>query len=153
MRLIIMLLVIGASCFVNSNDSWADFDVLDVALASSVRGRQPVKPVSPSAHCEKDKSGKASLPIIDSSKWRKVFLWARIASSSKGSIRHTWHQYINDVWETVSVVDLPISPSPGYRMWSAKAFRKINPIGDWMIVLAPSHEPQRVLCITRFSVK
>lgn len=153
MRRFSIALAIGASFLLISVPSWADFEVLDVALSSSIRGRQPANPITPSAYCEKHTSGKATLPTIDSSNWRKVFFWTRIASSSKGSIRHTWHQHVNDGWETVSVVDLQISPSPGYRMWSAKAFKRINPIGDWMIVLTPSHEPERVLCITRFSVK
>ncbi len=151
-RITLALILVVISLF-TSTLSWADFEVLDVALSSSIRGRMPADPISPPAHCEKDKSGQGDLPIIDSSQWQKVFLWARIASSEKGAIRHTWHQHLADGWTTVSVVDLPISSSPGYRMWSAKAFRALNPVGDWMIVLAPSKEPNRILCITRFSVK
>ena len=152
LRLIIPALILGATLLGTVN-SWADFEVLDVALTSSVQNREPADPVSPTAHCEKDKSGNADLPVIDSVVQPKIFFWARIASSSEGSIRHTWHQHLKDGWETVSEVDLPIKPSSGYRMWSAKAFHPGDPIGDWMIVLAPSHDPEHILCITRFSVK
>ncbi len=152
LRILIPVLILG-STVLSGSESWADFEVLDVALAGSIQNRQPKNPVRPTAHCEKDKNGEGKLPVIDSAVLPKVFFWTRIASSSKGSIRHTWHQQLQDGWETVSVINLPIRPSPGYRMWSAKAFLPGDPVGDWMIVVTPSHDPQHVLCITRFSVK
>ena len=151
-RFLIPLMILGCS-LLSSTESWADFEVLDVSLAASIQNREPTDPVSPPAHCEKDKNGQADLPVIDSLIQPKVFFWTRIASDSDGSIRHTWHQQAEGGWETVSEVDLPIRPSSGYRMWSSKALHSGHQVGDWMIVVAPSNEPEHILCITRFSVK
>ncbi|WP_447970406.1 DUF2914 domain-containing protein [Nitrospira sp. M1] len=152
MRFLLTLLILGTS-LIYSGYAWADFEVLDVSLASSIRNREPSTPVLPAAHCEKDKNGQSDLPVVNSLVRRKIFFWTRIASSSEGAIRHTWHQHLENGWETIAEVNLPITPSPGYRMWSSKALHRGNPIGDWMIVVAPSHDPEHVLCITRFSVK
>ncbi|GJL65794.1 MAG: hypothetical protein NPIRA05_07650 [Nitrospirales bacterium] len=152
MRVLLSLFILGSSVL-HSAQAWADFEVLEVSLTSSIQNREPAAPVSPAVHCEKDKNGQSDLPVVNSLARPKIFFWTRIASSSKGVIRHTWHQHLEDGWETIAEVNLPIKPSPGYRMWSSKALHRGNPIGDWMIVVAPSHDPERVLCITRFSVK
>ena len=152
MRVLLSLLIFGSTVF-SSVDCLADFEILDISLTGTVKNREPHDPVSPPAYCEKDKNGKGELPVIDSVDRPKIFFWTRIASSSQGTIRHTWHQHVDNTWVMISQVDLSIKPSSGYRMWSSKDFRRGNPIGDWMIVVASVHDPEHILCITRFSVK
>ena len=152
MRVLLSLLILGSTLF-STADCWADFEMLDISLTGIVNNREPRDPVSPPAYCEKDKNGKGELPEIDSVTRPKIFFWTRIASSSEGTIRHTWHQRVNNTWVMISQVDLSIKPSSGYRMWSSKDFRRGNPIGDWMIVVASARDPEHILCITRFSVK
>ncbi|MCA9471530.1 MAG: DUF2914 domain-containing protein [Nitrospirales bacterium] len=152
MRVRLALLII--SCLlIPTIECWADFEVLDISLAGVIQDRQPIDPVSPPAFCEKDKNGKGELPVIDTAVHPKIFFWMRIASSSAGTIRHTWLQHVDNTWVQISQVNLSIRPSSGYRMWSSKDFRRGDPIGDWMIVVASSADPDQILCITRFSVK
>ena len=71
-RFLILLMILGCS-LLSGTESWADFEVLDVSLAASIQNREPADPVSPPAHCEKDKNGQADLPVIDSLIQPKVF--------------------------------------------------------------------------------
>ena len=132
---------------------WAEYEVLEVTLARSVQDRHPVESITPPAHCEKDKNGQGSIPVIDSSVTEQVFFWTRIASTEDGTIRHVWHQQIDESWEPIAEVDLTIRPSSSYRMWSSKSLLPNLHIGEWMIVVSPSDQPEQILCITRFSIK
>ena len=132
---------------------WADQDVLGVALAPAIQDRQPVNPFSPPAHCEKDKNGQDSVPIVDVSVMEKIYFWTRISSSTSGTIRHSWHQEIKGRWHNLSEVDLPISPSGSYRTWSSKTILPGIHVGNWMVVVAPSDNPDHILCISRFMVE
>lgn len=132
---------------------WAEYDVLEVALAHSIQDRQPFQPTTPAAFCEKDKSEQSAIPVIDSSDTEKIFFWTRIAATTEGTIRHAWHQQRDDGWGMIAEVDLSIKPSSGYRIWSSKTLRPDLHIGEWMIVVSPSDQPEQILCITRFSIK
>ncbi len=151
-HVIFVLLILNIPLF-NLTDVWASYEVLDISLSPSIKDRVPINPVSPKAYCEKDKNGKADLPVIKTPRMDKIFFWTRIASTTKGTIRHTWHHYSEDGWKTISKVDLSIRPSSGYRMWSSKTLRTDREIGDWMIVVSPSNNLKHILCITRFSVQ
>ena len=137
----------------NPSLGWAAQDVVAVALAPSIEDRQPVNPFTPPAHCEKDKNGQDSVPVVDVSVMEKIFFWTRISSTTSGSIRHSWHQEIKGRWHNLSEVDLPISRSGGYRTWSSKTILPGNHVGNWMVVVAPSDDPEHILCISRFMVK
>ena len=136
-----------------SSFAWADYEMLDVALAPSVQNREPIESFSPSAHCEKDKNGKTAIPTIDSSVTDKVFFWSRLSSSTEGKIRHAWHLQKDEGWEVIAKVDLRIRASSSYRMWSSKTLRPDLHIGEWMIVVSPADQPEQILCITRFSIQ
>ena len=149
---IVILLV----SLLHSSLAWADYEMLDVALAPSVQNREPVEAFSPSAHCEKDKNGKTgktAIPTIDSSETDKVFFWTRLSSATEGKIRHAWHLQKDEGWEVIAEVDLSIRTSSSYRMWSSKTLRPDLHIGEWMIVVSPADQPERILCITRFSIQ
>ena len=132
---------------------WAEYEVLEVALAHSIQDRQPFEPTTPAVFCEKDKNEQSAIPVVDSSVTEKIFFWTRIASTEDGSIRHAWHQQIDESWEPIAEVDLTIRPSSSYRMWSSKSLLPNLHIGEWMIVVSPSDQPEQILCITRFSIK
>ena len=136
-----------------STPALADYEMLEVALASSIQNREPIEPFSPSAHCEKDKDGKTAIPTIDSSETDRVFFWTRLSSSTAGKIRHTWHLQKDEGWQVIAEVDLSIRASSSYRMWSSKSLRPDLHIGEWMIVVSPTVQPERILCITRFSIQ
>lgn len=134
---------------------WADtdFTVQKIILSQDIADRNPEKAFFPPAYCEKDKNGKAAIPIVRSSQVSQVVLWTKVQSTTSGSILHTWHHQIDGTWTKVASVNLAIRPSPGFRTWSIHTLRPDQDQGEWMVVLAPSKEPNRVLCITRFSVQ
>ncbi len=140
-------------CLLTSEPAWAGQEVLAVALAPKIHSRQPVRPFTPPAHCEKDQNGQDSVPVIDVSVTEKVYFWTRIASTSRGKIRHTWHQEIKGHWQQLSYVDLQVRPSASFRTWSKKTIFPQRHVGNWMIVVAPSNDPDHILCISRFIVK
>lgn len=133
--------------------AWADQEVLAIALAPKIQNRQPVSPFTPPAHCEKDQNGQGSVPVINVSVTGKVYFWTRITSTSWGKIRHTWHQEIKGHWQKRSYVDLQVRPSGSFRTWSKKTIVPQRHVGNWMIVVAPSNDPDHILCISRFIVK
>ena len=137
----------------HSAPAWADYEMLDVALAPSVQNREPIESFSPSAHCEKDKNGKTAIPTIDSSETNQVFFWTRLSSSTDGKIRHAWHLQKDEGWQVIAEVDLSIRASSSYRMWSSKTLRPDLHIGEWMIVVSPADQPEQILCISRFSIQ
>lgn len=149
----IFVLTIGVCCL-GVLPAWGttDFTVREVVLAQDIVDRNPQKVFSPPAYCEKDKSGKAAIPVIESSQASKIYVWTKIESTLSGSIRHTWHHHIDEEWQAVFSIDLNIRPSPGFRTWSARTLRPTDH-GEWMVVIAPSKEPARILCITRFTVR
>ncbi|MGD9850602.1 MAG: DUF2914 domain-containing protein [Nitrospirales bacterium] len=135
--------------------AWGNSDLMvqKVILSQDIASRNPEKIFSPPAYCEKDKNGKAAIPVVDASQVSKVVLWTKVESTITGTIRHTWHHKVNDTWNMVSTVNLTVHPSSGFRTWSIHSLRPNQDQGEWMVVMAPSGEPDRILCITRFSVK
>ncbi|MDT3777497.1 DUF2914 domain-containing protein [Nitrospira sp. MA-1] len=131
----------------------ADFLVKTVVLSKEVDKRNPQGIFRPPAYCEKDKNGQAAIPMIQTSQTSQVIFWTKIEATTKGKIRHSWHHKTDGTWTKISEVNIPIQPSPGYRMWSMKSLRPDLHTGEWMIVVAPSNEPDRILCIARFMVK
>ena len=136
-----------------SAPAWADQEVLDVALAPAIQNRQPVNPFTPPARCEKDNNTQSAVPVLDVSVTEKVYFWTRLSSSTKGRIRHSWHQEVNGQWKNLSNVELRIRPSASFRTWSFKTLLPRHHVGNWMIVVAPSDNPTHILCISRFIVK
>lgn len=134
---------------------WANSDLMvqQVILSQDISDRNPEKIFSPPAYCEKDKNGKSAIPVVHASQVSKVVLWTKVESTITGTILHTWHHKVKDTWHTVSSVNLAVRPSSGFRTWSIHSVRPDHDQGEWMVVMAPSREPNKVLCITRFSVK
>lgn len=130
-----------------------DFVVRTVVLSEEVNKRNPQGIFLPPAYCEKDKNGQAAMPVVQTSKTSQVIFWTKIEATTTGKIRHSWHHKTDGTWTKISEVDIAIQPSPGYRMWSMKSLHPDIHTGEWMIVVAPSKEPDRILCITRFTVK
>ena len=131
----------------------SDFHVEKVVLSKDVTNRNPEGIFTPPAYCEKDKDGQAAIPVVKTSQTSKVILWTKVAATSKGILRHSWHHQIDGTWTMISEVNLSISPSSGYRMWSLKSLKPEVHTGEWMVVVAPSNHPERILCITRFTVQ
>ncbi|MCA9498508.1 MAG: DUF2914 domain-containing protein [Nitrospirales bacterium] len=131
----------------------ADFLVKNVALSKAVNQRNPQEIFLPPAYCEKDKNGQAAIPVVQTSQTSHVVFWTKIEATTIGTIRHSWHHKTDGTWTKISEVDIPIQPSPGYRMWSMKSLHPDLHTGEWMIVVAPLKEPDRILCIARFTVK
>ena len=130
-----------------------DFHVAKVMIAKDVVNRNPEGIFSPPAYCEKDKNGQAAIPIVRTSQTSSVMFWTKVVATSKGVLRHSWHHQIEGIWRKVSEVNLSIRPSPGYRTWSKKSLNPEVHNGEWMIVVASSHQPEKILCITRFTVQ
>ena len=130
-----------------------DFHVKEVVISKDVANRNPEGIFSPSAYCEKDKNGQTAIPIVKTTQTSQVVFWTKVATASKGILRHSWHHQIEGTWIKVSEVNLAILPSSGYRMWSLKSLKPGIHTGEWMIVVAPSNTPEEILCITRFTVQ
>ena len=129
------------------------FLVEKVVLAKDVTNRNPEGIFSPPAYCEKDKNGQAAIPIVKISQTSRVILWTKVVATTNGNLRHSWHHQINGTWTKVSEVNLSIRPSSGYRMWSLKSLKPEIHVGEWMVVVSPSNQPEKILCITRFTVQ
>lgn len=134
---------------------WGDFDLIvqQVVLSEEIDHRNPEKIFSPPAFCERDKNGKTAIPSVQSSETSKIVLWTKIESTITGSVRHTWHHQVDGTWQEVSSVNLKVRPSSGFRTWSIRTLRPERDKGEWMVVVAPSPEPDRILCITRFTIR
>ena len=130
-----------------------DFQIKKVVFSKDVTDRNPKGIFSPSAYCEKDKNGHAAIPIVKTSQASKVVFWTKVTAAINGTLRHSWHHQIDGIWRMVSEVNLSIRPSSGYRMWSLKSLKPEIHTGEWMVVVAPSNEPEKILCITRFTVQ
>jgi len=148
-----VLIGVGMMMFVTTVHAAPDFHVEKVALSKEVTDRNPEGIFSPPAYCEKDKNGQAAISVVKTSQTSKVFFWIKVAAEINGTLRHSWHHQIDGTWTKVSEVNLSIRPSSGYRMWSLKSLKPTIHTGEWMVVVAPSNEPGRILCITRFTVQ
>ena len=137
----------------STQSAWAEFEILDVALAESVQNREPVNAFSPPAYCEKDKNGQPAIPTVNSAQVQQIYFWTRIASTEPDMVRYTWHHQTETGWENMAEVDLRITPSAGYRLWSSKNILPSHHRGQWMIVVSPSSDPNQVLCIARFKIE
>lgn len=147
------LIVVGMMLFLTPVYAESDFHVEKVVLSKDVTNRNPEGIFSPPAYCEKDKNGQAAIPVVKTSQTSLVILWTKVAATTKGTLRHSWHHQIEGTWTKVSEVNLSIRPSSGYRMWSLKSLKPEVHTGEWMVVVAPSNKPEEILCITRFTVK
>lgn len=131
----------------------SDFLVKKVILSKEVDNRNPKGIFTPPAYCEKDKNGQAAIPVIQTSQTSQVVFWIKVEATTVGILRHSWHHQTDGTWTKISEVNIPVRPSSGYRMWSLKSLHPNLHTGEWMIVVAPSDEPNRILCIARFTVK
>lgn len=147
------LIGVGMLLFLTPVQAESDFHVEKVVLSKDVNNRNPEGIFSPPAYCEKDKNGQAAIPVVKTSQTSLVMLWTKVAATTKGTLRHSWHHQIEGTWTKVSEVNLSIRPSSGYRMWSLKSLKPEVHTGEWMVVVAPSNKPEEILCITRFTVK
>jgi hypothetical protein len=147
------LIGVGMMLFLTPVHAESDFHVEKVVLSKDVNNRNPEGIFSPPAYCEKDKNGQAAIPVVKTSQTSLVMLWTKVAATTKGTLRHSWHHQIEGPWTKVSEVNLSIRPSSGYRMWSLKSLKPVVHTGEWMVVVAPSNKPEEILCITRFTVK
>ncbi len=138
-----------------SNPSHAEsaFLVEKVVLAKDVTNRNPEGIFSPPAYCEKDNNEQAAIPIVKTSQTSLVMFWTKVVATAEGTLRHSWHHQVNGTWTKVSEVNLAVRPSSGYRMWSLKSLKPTVHVGEWMVVVSPSHQPEKILCITRFTVQ
>lgn len=144
---------LGIILFATSVHAEPDFQVAKVIIAKDVINRNPEGIFSPPAYCEKDKNGQAAIPVIRTSQTRFVMFWTKVVAKTRGKLRHSWHHQIEGIWKKVSEVNLSIRPSPGYRMWSKKSLKPEVHNGEWMVVVAPSDQPTKIICITRFKVQ
>ena len=147
------LIGVGMMLFLTPVHAESDSHVEKVVLSKDVANRNPEGIFSPPAYCEKDKNGQAAIPVVKTSQTSLVMLWTKVAATTKGTLRHSWHHQIDGTWTKVSEVNLSIRPSSGYRMWSLKSLKPEVHTGEWMVVVAPSNKPEEILCITRFTVK
>ena len=147
------IMCMGMMLFLNSVHAESDFHVEKVVLSKNVANRNPEGIFLPPAYCEKDKNGQAAIPVVKTSQTALVILWTKVVATTKGILRHSWHHQIDGTWTKVSEVNLSIRPSSGYRMWSLKSLKHEVHTGEWMVVVAPSNQPEKILCITRFTVK
>ena len=145
--------IFGCMLFAASGYAESAFQVEKVVIAKNVVNRNPEGQFSPPAYCEKDKNGQAAIPTVKTSQTSKVIFWTKVAATTNGKLRHSWHHQIEGTWTKVSEVNLAIRPSSGYRMWSLKSLKPGIHTGEWMIVVAPSVTPEEILCITRFTVQ
>ncbi|MDH5429598.1 MAG: DUF2914 domain-containing protein [Nitrospirota bacterium] len=129
------------------------FLVEKVVLAKGVTNRNPEGIFSPPAYCEKDNNEQAAIPIVKTSQTSLVMLWTKVMATTAGKLRHSWHHQIDGIWTKVSEVNLSIRPSSGYRMWSLKSLKPKVHVGEWMVVVSPTNQPEKILCITRFTVQ
>ena len=143
----------GVMLFLTPVYAESDFHVEKVVLSKDVANRNPEGVFGPPAYCEKDKNGQAAIPVVKTSQTSKVVLWTKVVATTNGTLRHSWHHQVDGIWTKVSEVNLSIRPSLGYRMWSLKSLKPTIHAGEWMVVVAPSKEPERILCITRFRVQ
>jgi hypothetical protein len=148
-----VLIGVGVMVFLTPVHAESDFHVEKVVLSKNVTNRNPEGIFSPPAYCEKDKNGQAAIPIVKTSQTSKVILWIKVAATTNGTLRHSWHHQIDGIWTMVSEVNLSIRRSAGYRMWSLKSLKPKIHAGEWMVVVAPSNKPEKILCITRFTVQ
>ena len=148
-----VLVTLGIILLISSVYAEPNFQVEKVIIAKDVINRNPEGIFSPPAYCEKDKNGQAAIPIVRTSQTSFVMFWTKVVATTKGVLRHSWHHQIEGTWKKVSEVNLSIRPSSGYRMWSMKSLKPEIHNGEWMVVVAPSNQPEKILCITRFTVQ
>lgn len=152
-RLVLLGMVFLLSLTITPALAKPDFLVEKVVLSKRVDQRNPEGIFTPPAHCEKDKNGHTAIPIVKTSQTSQVVFWTKIGATKEGKIRHSWHHKTDGTWTKISEVNIRVKPSSGYRMWSLKSLNPDLHSGEWMIVVAPSSEPERILCIARFTVK
>jgi len=127
----------------------AEQKLVDVLFARDVVNREPVAPFKPGAYCEKEAESSAPLPVIDSTKERRVFFWNRVESSVAGILRHTWYRGDTKVAE----VKLRVGVSPNWRIWSSKKIVLKAHAGRWKVLISTVGEASEVICVAHFMVK
>lgn len=141
--------LITLAILATSSYGFAEQKLVDVLFARDVVGSEPVAPFEPGAYCEKEAEPSGSLPLIDSTKERRVFFWNLIESSRAGILRHTW--YRGDA--KVAEVDLRIGVSPNWRIWSSKKIVLKAHAGRWKVLVSIVGEASEVICAAHFMVK
>jgi len=141
---LITLVILATSSY-----GFAEQKLVDVLFARDVVDREPVAPFEPGAYCEKEAEPSGPLPVIDSTKERRVFFWNLIESSVAGILRHTW--YRGDA--KVAEVDLMVGVSPNWRIWSSKKIVPKAHAGRWKVLISTVGEASEVICVAHFMVK
>ena len=141
--------LITLAILATSSYGFAEQKLVDVLFARDVVDREPVAPFEPGAYCEKEAESSGPLPVIDSTKERRVFFWNLIESSVAGILRHTW--YRGDA--KVAEVDLRVGVSPNWRIWSSKKIVFKAHAGRWKVLISTVGEASEVICVAYFMVK
>ena len=144
--IVLAILMVASPC-------WGEPKLLEIALASNIENRNPVRPYSPVVLCEKDKNHDTHLPIVNTKKNNQVVFWNRVMSKSPSTFHHTWHKKTSDGWKRMAHVSLKVRRSSSFRTWSKKTIRPRLHIGEWMIIASTDDTLQNVLCIVRFIIK
>ena len=141
--------LIALAILATSSYGFAEQKLVDVLFARDVVDREPVAPFEPGAYCEKEAEPSGPLPVIDSTKERRVFFWNLIVSSEAGILRHTW--YRGDA--KVAEVDLMVGVSTNWRIWSSKKIVPKAHAGRWKVLVSTVGEASEVICVAHFIVK
>ena len=124
-------------------------EIVDIIFARDVENREPVAPFEPGAHCGGATEPSESIPVINSLEDSRVYLWNRIRSSTQDVLRHRWYK---DGVE-VTMVELDLGESSGYRTWSSKNIDPNFHRGNWRVEVTTASDPNSVLCVAHFVVK
>ena len=124
--------LIALAILATSSYGFAEQKLVDLLFARDVVNREPVAPFEPGAYCEKEAEPSGPLPVIDSTKERRVFFWNMVESSVAGILRHTW--YRGDA--KVAEVDLMVGVSPNWRIWSSKKNVLKAHAGRWKVLIS-----------------
>ena len=130
-------------------------EVLEVALAAGVSGRQPDGAFSPPGRCHP--WDQAQPPRIDPERHAAVVFWTRVKSVARQELRHTYYRAAlqpneqKATWQEVAAVPLSIEPSASWRTWSKKAMRQ-GLEGEWKVEITILGRPNAILCAMHFFV-
>lgn len=156
----------------------AEPQIIDIALATNIDGRQPLGIFSPPGTCRNIDNPPTNIPVIDSRIHRKVFVWTKVKSSDSFVLRHAYYkdgiefktqrtltphidkvmQIIDEIkvglgWKNIANVELKIDESSGWRTWSSKEIDPIIHEGNWRVEITPTNDDENILCVVHFKVE
>lgn len=152
--------------------------IVDVALATDVINQEPSGIFNSLATCSSIDNPPTSIPVIDSSIHRKVFLWTKVSSSETFVLRHAYYkdgveyktqrtitpvmdkifQIVDEIkvglgWKNIADIELQVAKSSGWRTWSSKEIDPVVHRGEWRIQVSPTNDKEDVICVVHFRVK